>query len=127
MRKGPVNQAKDTDSSERGNAEFEAALRAVAARIGATEVNVVGTPISAFAKRYTTVLNRIRAGSIEVVTQRGESFVILGLHQVLALLEKGSAKRSAREILARLPSVPASFPMPRYTSVLTKSHYRAPK
>lgn len=127
MRKAPVNQANDTDSSDRRSAELEAALRALAARVGATEVNVVGTPISEFTTRYATILNRIRAGSIEVITQRGEPFVILGLHQVLALLGNGNAKRSAREILARLPSVPASVPMPRYTSVLTKSPYRVPK
>lgn len=127
MRKAPVNQAKDTDSSERRSAEFEAALKAVAARVGATEVNVVGTPISAFTTRYATILNRIRAGSIEVITQRGEPFVILGRHQVLALLGNGNAKRSVQEILAGLPSVPASVPRPIYTSVLTKSHYRVPR
>lgn len=126
MREVPTDQAQESDSAEFTGATFEAALRTLAARISAAEVNVAGTPISRFIASYCTVLNRVRAGSIEVVTQRQEPFVILGVGQVLALIESLNTRRTASELLEGLPSL--SGPPPRHKSVgLQKSHHRVPR
>jgi hypothetical protein len=67
------------------------AIRAIAASVGAKDVKVAGTPMSVFKKHYTAVLKRAKAGSIEIVYQGAEPFVILGviqLHALVASLER---------------------------------------
>lgn len=66
--------------------DFRVAIRAVAARVGARKVNAVGTPLSVFMTRYAAVFKRARSGSIEIVYQGAEPFVILGAKQLLALV-----------------------------------------
>lgn len=44
------------------------------------------TSISVFSRHYVVVLKRIRTGSVEVISHRGELFVVLGMNQVLALV-----------------------------------------
>jgi hypothetical protein len=128
MREVSTDQTQEIDSAEIKGAMFEGALRILAARIGVTEVNIAGTPISRFKESYTAVLNRVRAGSIEVVTQRREPFVILGANQVLALVESLNRRRTASELLEGLPSLPASSdPPPRHRSIGGKSHHRVPR
>jgi len=122
-----VSQASVSNSAEHRRTEFEAALKLLAARIGTAEVNVTGTPISTFKVQYATILNRVRAGSIEVVTRRGEPFVLLNLSQVLALVQGGRPALSVREVLAGLPSVSISGPPPRLVSRHARSHYRVPQ
>lgn len=126
MREIPTEQAQELDSHEITGVAFEAALQSLAARIGATEVVVAGTPISRFEASYTTVLDRVRAGSIEVVTDGREPFVILGVNQVLALVEVLKTRRTASELLEGLPASPG--PPPRHRSAgLKRSHHRVPR
>lgn len=107
--------------------KFQAALKVVAARTGARDVNFSGTPISVFKTHAAAILRRIKAGSIEVVTQNGEPFVILSAEQISTLLANRSETRMAHELLAGLPSVSVSPSVPRYTSSpLRKSHHRVP-
>jgi len=70
------------------------AIRAIAARVGAKEVNVAGTPMSVFKMQHAAVLKRAKAGSIEIVYQGAEPLVILGakqLHALVASLERDHA------------------------------------
>lgn len=124
MRKSPHNPVRAIHLGRRRMVEFEAAVRIVGARVRAGDVNVAGTPVSVFKTHYATILKRINAGAIEVVTQRGQPFVILGLDQVIALVKKQSTTRRVREVFAEFPTVPASATPPRYTSINTKSSYR---
>ena len=124
MRKNPHNPVKAIHLGRRRRVEFEAAVRLVGARVGAGDVNVAGTPVSVFKTHYADILKRINAGSIEVVTQRSQPFVILGLDQVIALVKKRSTTRTVREVFSELPTVPASTTGPKYTSISTKSSYR---
>lgn len=102
---------------------FEAALRVVAACVGARRINV--TPISVFSRHHVALFKRIRAGSVEVVTHRGEPFVILGMNQVLALVADQSVGRAAAEIPAGLPAIPASPAISKRRSVQTRRHHRS--
>jgi len=106
---------------------FNAAVRVVAERVGTKKVNVVGTPTSVFRLRYAAVLRHIKAGSIEVITHQGEPFIVLGMKQLFALVSGKSIGRTAAELLAGLPSVPASPSIPRHRSVLNPSHHRVPR
>lgn len=127
MRKSSIQHDSGTISADFQAAQFQAALKVVAARTGARDVNFSGTPISVFKTRAAAILRRIKAGSIEVVTQNGVPFVILSAEQVSALLTSRSQTRMAHELLAGLPSVSASPSVPRYTSApLRKSHHRVP-
>jgi len=115
---------KTMHSRQRTVAEFEAAVRILGTRVGARDVNVAGTPISVFRTHRVAILRRITAGSLEVVTWRGQPFLILGLHQVIALVANRRTTRMVREVFAKLPTVPASSTRPIYTSVQRKSSYR---
>jgi len=75
-RKAPANAAF------RRRKRFERAVQLLASRLGAPRVSISGTPISIFRSRCTTVLKRVRAGRIEVVTQNGEPFVLLSLRSL---------------------------------------------
>ncbi|WP_439890039.1 hypothetical protein ACS7SF_12260 [Ralstonia sp. 25C] len=73
-------------ATRRRSRDFRVAIRAIAARVGAKDVNVAGTPMSVFKTQYAAVLKRAKAGSIEIVYQGAEPFVILGAKQFLALV-----------------------------------------
>ncbi|WP_425953006.1 hypothetical protein [Ralstonia pseudosolanacearum] len=107
--------------------DFKVAVRVVAARIGAKDVNAAGTPISAFKTNYASILKRVKEGSFEVVKQGKEPFVILGLKQFVALATDTGRGRTVAEVFAGLPSVPATEEPPRFTSIQTKSQYRVPR
>jgi len=92
---------------------FAAAVRVVAACVGARRINV--TPISIFNRHHVALFKRIRAGSVEVVIHRGEPFVILGMNQVLALVaDQSMGRASATEMLAGLSPVLPSTSVPRH-------------
>ena len=118
---------RDTKSAVIRAVEFEAAVRAIAERIGTRHVNCAGTPISIFKVRYATVLKRAKAGSIEVLTRGRERFIVLGREQVIALGNQASRGRLVAEVFAGLPTVPAWKPRLRSTSVRTKDPYRVPR
>ena len=103
MPKIPSSPIKAMHSRQRTIAQFEAAVRILGTRVGAKNINVAGTPISAFRTQHVAILERIDAGSVEVVTRRGQPFLILG---------------------ATLPTVPPSSTRPRHTSVQRKSPHR---
>lgn len=124
MPKIPSSPIKAMHSRQRTIAQFEAAVRILGTRVGAKNINVAGTPISAFRTQHVAILERIDAGSVEVVTRRGQPFLILGLHQVIALVSNRHATRTVREVFATLPTVPPSSTRPRYTSVQRKSPHR---
>lgn len=115
---------RDTKSAVICAVEFEAAVRAIAERIGARHASCAGTPISIFKVRYATVLKRAKAGSIEVLTRGRERFIVLGPEQVIALGNQASRGRLVAEVFAGLPTVPALKPRLRATSVQTKDPYR---
>lgn len=105
--------------------QFEGSVQLLASRLGAPRVNIGGTPISTFRSRYSSVLGRVRAGSIEVITQNGEPFVILGMDQFIAMYARIGQPKTAAEILAGLPAAPLSPHVPRHTSIpLSRSHHR---
>lgn len=80
------HQRGSSIAARRQSRDFRVAIRAVAARVGARKINVVGTPLSVFMTRYAAVFKRARSGSIEIVYQGAEPFVILGAQQLLALV-----------------------------------------
>lgn len=101
---------------------FDAVVKAVPARVGARRINV--TPISIFSKHHFAVLKRIRAGSLEVVTDHGEPFIILGMNQILALVAGQNAGQTTARILAgRLPHS-ASPSISRHNFVRIRSSTR---
>lgn len=107
--------------------QFEVAVQRLASRLGAPPVSIGGTPISIFRSRYSSVLKRVRAGSIEVVTQNGEPFVILGLNQLITMCARIDHPKTAADMLAGLPSVPASPHVVLHRLLpLFKSHHRVP-
>lgn len=106
--------------------ELEVAVQALASCLGAPMVNVTGTPISTFRSRYTEILNRVRAGAIEVVTQNGEPFVLLGWDHVVALSMGVGHTKTAAELLEGLPSFPPLSRPLRFQSILRPSHHRVP-
>ncbi|WP_322047864.1 hypothetical protein [Paraburkholderia sp. J67] len=115
------------ESAERRMVDFQAAVKAIAARVGATDVNAAGTPISAFKTNYSSVLKRVKSGSVEVVNQGQEPFIILGLDQAVALMSNTVSDRTVAEVFAGLPSVPASGKLPRDVSIDAEDHYRVPR
>lgn len=126
MPKLPITRRAESDSSERDAVAFQAALRTLAARVGAKGLDAVVTPISVFRSSYTAVLDRVRNGSIEVITHRGEAFVLLGRSQLSSLMRETESRRTAAELLDGLPSVPSDGHIPRVRSILSKSHHRVP-
>lgn len=127
MRKVRTSRATAAGTMHSQRTTFNAAVKLAAARVGVKKVNVVGTPASVFRTRYAAVLRRIKAGSIEVITHQGEPFIVLGMKQLLALVADKNVGPTASELLAGLPSVPASPSIPRYQSVLNPSHHRVPR
>lgn len=124
MRKFLGGSSIDSSVAVRKRADFRAAVRTIAARVGAKRVNLVGTPVADFKTKYATVFKRANAGSVEVVTQGRQRFVVLGLDQVLALIPNASRRRTVAEVFAGLPTVPASSVRLRATSIATKNPYR---
>ncbi len=97
----------------------DAAVKAVAACVGAGHINV--TPIRILSKHHFAVLRRIRARSLEAVTDHGEPFIILGMDQILALVSDQNAGQITARILAgRLPNS-ALPPISRHRFVRTRS------
>ena len=82
----------------RPSRDFQVAIRAVAARVGARKVNAAGTPLSVFMKRHAAVFKRARSGSIEIVYQGAEPFVILGAKQFLALVASLERDRAPGDV-----------------------------
>ncbi|WP_146605465.1 hypothetical protein [Ralstonia pseudosolanacearum] len=127
MRKNLIKHDGSSGPEDAELEKFQAALKVVAARTGARDVDFSGTPISVFKTHAAAILRRIKAGSIEVVTQNGVPFVILSADQISALLANRGETRMAHELLAGLPSVSASPSVPRHTSSpLRDSHHRVP-
>lgn len=123
MRKVLTKKVNEAAFGRSRRKTFEAAVRVVAACVGARRIHV--TPISAFSRHHFAVLKRIRAGSVEVVTHRGEPFVILGMRQVLSLVADQSVGRAAAaEIPVGLPAIPASPAISKHRSVQTRRHRR---
>lgn len=123
MRKVRTKKVKAAAFSQPRRRTFDAVLRAVAACVGARRINV--TPISIFSKHHFAVLKRIRAGSLEVVTDHGEPFIILGMIQILALVADLNAGQTTARILAgRLPNS-ASPSTSRHKFVQIRSRPRA--
>lgn len=127
MRKNLDKQDGSIDTADSQRAAFQAVLKVVAARTGASDVNFSSTPISIFKTHVAAILRRVKAGSIEVVTQNGVPFVILSMEQVSTLLANKGETPMAHELLVGLPSVSASPSVPRSSSVLRPSHHRVPR
>jgi hypothetical protein len=115
------------ETAERRKVDFQAAVKAIAARVGATNVDTAGTPISAFKTNYSSVLKRVKSGSVEIVNQGQEPFIILGLDQAVALMSNTVSDRTVAEVFAGLPSVSASGKLPRDVSIDAEDHYRVPR
>nr|CUV44892.1 conserved protein of unknown function [Ralstonia solanacearum] len=124
MREFAGRSSGNLNSEVRKRVAFQIAVTAIAARVRAKRVNLRGTPMPAFKAQTAAVFNRVASGSVEVVTRGRQRFVVLGLHQVLALIPHAGRRRTVAEVLAGLPSVPASTPRLRFTSVATPSPYR---
>jgi hypothetical protein len=124
MRAFPGSAGVDLNTVAGKNAAFRAAVRSVAARVGATRVNLSGTPMPAFKAQYAALLNRVRAGAVEVLTDGRQRFVILDMDQVLALTSNAGRRRKVTDVFASLPTVPASVPRLRAISIATPSSYR---
>lgn len=129
MREISVNSQRSTSTSPAQRLmDFHGALRVVAAHVGAKDIHAAGTPISTFRANYAAILERVEAGALEVVTRRGEPFVILSLEQVLALATDVRRNLTAADLLKELPSAPKSDGVPRVRhQVLAKSHHRVPR
>ncbi|MEK6298595.1 MAG: hypothetical protein V4793_46050, partial [Paraburkholderia tropica] len=74
MRALRVEPEAGKETVERRMVDFQAAVKAIAARVGATDINAAGTPISAFKTNYSSVLKRVKSGSVEIVNQGQEPF-----------------------------------------------------
>ena len=107
-------------------AAFHEILMKIAMRIGAPEVDESGTNISAFKTNYSTVLDRAKNGSVEVVTRGRQRFVILAEEQAVALITNTESDRTVAEVFAGLPTMPAESSRPRAMSSATVDHYRLP-
>lgn len=127
MRERRGRSSGNLNSEEAKRVAFQIAVRAIAARVRAKRVNLRGTPMPAFKAKTAAVLNRVASGSVEVVNRGRQRFVVLGLDQVLALIPDAGKRRTVAEVLAGLPTVPASTPRLRFTSVATPSPYRLPE
>ena len=103
---------------------FQTAVRAIVVRVRAKTVNLRGTSMPAFKANTAAVFNRVSSGSIEVVTRGRQRFVVLALDQVIAIVHDTGRGRPVAELLAELPTVPASFPRLRATSVAAPNPYR---
>lgn len=124
MRAFPVAAGVGLNIMARKKAAFGAAVRSIAARVGATQVNLRGTPMSAFKAQYAALFDRVRAGSVEVVTDGRQRFVVLDMDQVLALTSNAGGRRKVADVFASLPTVAASTPRLRATSIAAPSSYR---
>ena len=126
MPKPPITRraSKDTSEWERifSKQHFGDSRRALMQKISPAVV----TSISVFRNSHAAVFDRIRNGSIEVITHRGEPFVLLGQNQLLSLMGKTEGRRTAAELLDGLPSVASDGHIPRAQSILSKSHHRVP-
>ncbi|MBN3814634.1 hypothetical protein [Paraburkholderia sp. Ac-20347] len=127
MRALRVEPEAGKETVERRMVDFQAAVKAIAARVGATDINAAGTPISAFKTNYSSVLKRVKSGSVEIVNQGQEPFIILGLDQAVALMSNTVSDRTVAEVFAGLPSVPATGKLPRDASIDAEDHYRVPR
>ncbi|CAM2152057.1 MULTISPECIES: hypothetical protein [Paraburkholderia] len=127
MRALRVEPEAGKETVERRMVDFQAAVKAIAARVGATDINAAGTPISAFKTNYSSVLKRVKSGSVEIVNQGQEPFIILGLDQAVALMSNTVSDRTVAEVFAGLPSVPATGKLPRDVSIDAEDHYRVPR
>lgn len=127
MRALRVEPEAGKETVERRMVDFQAAVKAIAARVGATDINAAGTPISAFKTNYSSVLKRVKSGSVEIVNQGQEPFIILGLDQAVALMSNTVSDRTVAEVFAGLPSVPATGELPRDVSIDAEDHYRVPR
>jgi hypothetical protein len=127
MRAHLIDPEATKETAERRMVDFQAAVKAIAARVGATDINAAGTPISAFKTNYSSVLKRVKSGSVEIVNQGQEPFIILGLDQAVALMSNTVSDRTVAEVFAGLPSVPASGRLPRDVSIDAEDHYRVPR
>lgn len=127
MRALRVEPEAGKETVERRMVDFRAAVKAIAARVGATDINAAGTPISAFKTNYSSVLKRVKSGSVEIVNQGQEPFIILGLDQAVALMSNTVSDRTVAEVFAGLPSVPATGKLPRDVSIDAEDHYRVPR
>jgi hypothetical protein len=112
------------NSIARKNAAFRASVRTVAARVGAKRANLNGTPMSAFKGQYASAFSRVRAGSIEVLTDGRHRFVVLNMDHVLVLTSNAGKRLKVADVFASLPTVPASIPRLRATSIAAASPYR---
>lgn len=124
MRAFPGGSGVDLSTVARKNAAFRAAVRTIAARVGAKRVNLSGKSMSAFTAQYAAVFNRVKSGSVEVFTHGRQRFVVLDLDQVLALIPNAGGRRRVADVFASLPTVPALTPRLRATSIATPSPYR---
>ena len=106
---------------------FHVALRLMADRVGAVVEDESGTNISAFKTNYSTVLDRAKGGSVEVVTRGPHRFVILGEETVQALVAAPDRQRTVSEACVGLPTLSFSTKRPRSTSVNTRRHTRIPR
>lgn len=127
MRKSRCRSSANLNSEAGTSVAFQIALRAIAARVRAKRVNLRGTPMAAFKAKPAAVLNRVASGSVEVVNRGRQRFVVLGLDQIVALIPDARERRTVAEVLAGLPTVPATTPRLRSTSVAAANHYRLPE
>lgn len=106
---------------------FSDIVQLIAVRIGAPAVDAAGTNISAFKTNYSTVLDRANGGSVEVVTRGRQRFVLLAEEHAQTLMASIEDGRTAGEIFAGLPTMPAAGERPRASSVATAEQYRLPR
>ncbi|MDN5936143.1 MAG: hypothetical protein L0H75_08200 [Nitrosospira sp.] len=96
---------------------FEVALHNIAARVNATAVDEVGTPISRFKAVYSAVLDRVNAGQVKIVRRGRQRYILLGEEQAQALVSPTADIRTLFEAFEGLPKLSAETPRLRVTSV----------
>ena len=106
---------------------FWDALHEVAERSGGVLEDAGGTNISTFKTNYSTVLDRAKSGSVEVVTRGSQRFVILAEDMVRALVAAPEKQLTVGEACTALPTLTHSARRPRATSVATRNPARIPR
>jgi hypothetical protein len=85
-------------------------LQRLAARVKAGSVNPVATPIAKFKKNYGPILARASAGQLQVISHKGEQFVLLSMAQVRNLMPPED-NRTMAELFAGLPTLSGRPPL----------------
>lgn len=106
--------------------QFSRALNQIARRVGAPPPNDKGTTVSEFNKDHPTVLDRVMNGSVEVITDGHQRFVLLAEKQIIALAGNTMRCRTVGEIFEKLP-VSKGTPLRAISIKEERDQYRLPK